>query len=105
MKRHSSDRDQARGAPDAVVAVIYDVDIAACNQAEKSYTCPRRGAADGNPATAAAEDRDRAINACVGANRGEAGIVLIYVDWTVHGCVVPARSRRVHGGGESRACG
>ena len=32
-------------------------------------------------ATVVAEDKDRAINACVCANRGEAGIVLIYVDW------------------------
>ena len=33
----------------------------------------------------------------LGANRGEAGIVLIYVDWlpTVYWCVVPALSRRV----------
>ena len=51
-----------------------------------------------------AADRDRAINACVCANRGEAGIVLIYVDWVPTGwwCVMPALSRRVRGrGGEA----
>lgn len=37
-------------------------------------------AAAGRTATVAAEDRDRAINACVNAYRGETVIVLICVD-------------------------
>ena len=60
-------RHEARQVPSWL---IFDVDIAAYNQAEKSGLCPQRCGSGRENRYSGGSGQGPDINACVGANRG-----------------------------------